>query len=100
MDAATGESCTGRRRPNRGATGAGVHDLAGDNGHVDGELLKALGGKGQWVVAQHDDVGQLPWLKAAERLLLEARVGGVDGLAAQGLQPGECLARTHRLATE
>src|SRR6266511_1554443 len=100
MDAATGDSRASGGCDGLGADGADVHDLAASDGDVYWELPEPLGHRGQRVIAEHDDVGQLPGLDAAERLLLEACVRGVDSLAPQGLLHGEPLARVHLLAAE
>src|SRR5215831_4600314 len=83
-----------------GAHGAGVHHLATGNGDVDWQLLELRWRKGQWIIAEHNDVGEFSRLNAAEELFLEARICGVDGLAAQGLQHGERLASRDLLAAE
>jgi hypothetical protein len=62
-----------------------VYDLTAGNGDIDWEFLEPRRRKGQRVIAEHHQVGQFPHLNAAEGLFLEARVGGVDGLAPQGL---------------
>src|SRR5712691_10061946 len=88
------------RRTGPGADGAGGHDLAAGNGDVDWQLLELRWRKGQWIITEHNDVGELPCLDAPEELFLEARVRSVDGLAAQGLRHGERLASRDLLATE
>ena len=76
---------TSGRRVGPGANGASVHHLATGNGDVNGQLLEPRRRKGQWIITKHDDVGELPHLDAPEDLFLEARVRGIDSLAAQGL---------------
>src|SRR6266700_6112137 len=88
------------RRAGPGADGAVVHHLAASNGDVDWQLLELRWCEGQWIIAEHHDVGELPHLDAAEELFLEARIGGVDSLAAQGLRHGERLASRDLLAAE
>ena len=86
MRATARDDRTSGRRAGPGAHGAGVHHLATGNGDVDWQLLEPRWRKGQWIITEHDDVGELPDLDAPEALFLEARVRGVDGLAAQGLR--------------
>src|SRR4030095_7168632 len=100
MRAAARAEHTRGRRSDPGADGAGVHHLATGNGDVDWQLLELRWRKGQRIITEHDDVGELPHLDAAEDLFLEARVRSVDGLAAQGLRQGKRLASRDRLATE
>src|SRR5690242_136505 len=100
MVATTGDPCASDGCIGLSAYGASVDDLPASNGEVNWQRLEALGRKGQRVVPEHDEVGQLPCCDAAERLLLKARVGGVDSLAAQGLLPRERLVSIHLLAAE
>src|SRR5215831_11626752 len=100
MLATTGDHRASRRRVSLVADRARMHNLAASDGKVNWQLLEALGRKGQRIVSKHHEVCQLPCCDAAERLLLEARVGGIDGLAAQGLLQGERLAGVHPLAAE
>src|SRR5712691_11391849 len=83
-----------------GADGAGVHHLAAGNGAVDWQLLELRWRKGQWIITEDNDVGELPGLDAPKELFLEAGVRGVDGLAAQGFLHGERLASGDLLTIE
>ena len=85
MGAATGDNHTSGRRAGPRADGAGVHYLATGNGDVNWQLLEPRWRESKWIITEHDDVGEFPYLDAPEHLFLEARVRGVDGLAAQGL---------------
>jgi hypothetical protein len=100
MMAATGGNCASSGHTDWGTDGTSVYDLAAGNGDIYWEFLEPRWRKGQRIVAEHDDIGQLPGLDAAEYVLLEARVGSVDGLAAQGLRHSERLASRYLLATE
>src|SRR5262245_3098926 len=100
MVATTGADRADCRRTSRRADGAGVDDLATSDGEVDGEFLKPGGRKGQRIITEHHQVGQLSQLDAAKHLLLEARIGSVDGLAAQGFRHGERLTSRDLLAAE
>ena len=79
MTATTGDARTDCGRAGQRADSTGVDNLAAGNGDVDGQLLEALWRKGQRIVTEHNHVSQFPHLNAPERLLLKARVGGVDG---------------------
>jgi hypothetical protein len=59
-----------------------VHHLAAGNGDIDWQLLESHRRKGQWIITEDNDVGELPCLDAAEELFLKACIRGVDGLAA------------------
>ena len=73
---------TSGRRAGPGADSAGVYHLATGNGDVDWQLLELRWRIGEWIITKHDEVSELPHRYAAEELFLEARVRGVDGLAA------------------
>ena len=83
-----------------GANRARVHDAAARDRDVDRQLVESFRRKRQRIVAQHDDVGQLAHLDAAERPLLEARVRGVDGLAAERVAQRQSLLFGDALAAQ
>src|SRR5262245_55905568 len=100
MGATARDGSTRGRRTGPGADGASVYHLATGNGNVDWQLLDLRWRKGEWIITEHEEVSELSHLNAAEALFLEARICGVDGLAAQGLRHGEHLASRDLLTTE
>src|SRR5919198_6396387 len=91
MEATTQGNHTSGRRASPRADSTGVHHRAAGNGDIDWQLLELCWRKGQWIIAEHNDVSEFPHLDAAEDLFLEARVRSVDSLTAQGLRHGQRL---------
>src|SRR5262245_30742946 len=100
MRTAARDDHTSGRRASLGADGSRVHYLAAGNSDVDWQFLEPRRREGQWIIAEHNDVGEFPCLDAPEQLFLEARIGSVDGLATQGLRHGKRLASRDLLTAE
>src|SRR5579875_556137 len=90
--AAAARHRAGRRdRLCRGGRLALEHHAAPADRQVHGQVVEPRGIEVEWVVAQHDHVGQLAHREGAEPVLLEAHPGRVGRLGPQRLVDTECL---------